>query len=258
MRKEKNWKYGRKIVLFVAGSVFGVFIDSVRRDLNHVIDFFSDSRAKGVLDWFYEIAMIISLVSIIIMFRQFKGEHEKGRREKAIDLSLTWNNSINENTNKIKDFCEQLSDEQCRKLARYESFEIKREEYRNLKQLLPQDNTLHSKAKPEEKTSGNTGNTSDNDENTALQPQEIKQLRYEIVHYLNLLEIIMTAWKDNVADNEIIESEFSFLLNETEGKTLLENMRRALGNDSYPSISVFCATMQQKQQQRLSEKKEKI
>ena len=264
MKKYRKMDYCIWGILLVIGTLFGIFLNRVYTEPTAFLEFFSNTTARGILDWVYEIAMIISLISILIMFRQFKGEHEKGRREKAIELLLRWNDSITADTNRIKEFCEQLSDEQCRKLARYETFEISAKKHAELKQLLSDDNVnkCHEEDQAEEKkTSANkesvTGITV-NKNKEKLTSLEIKQLRYQVVRYLNLLEIIMTAWKDNVADNEMIENEFSFLLSETEGKTLLENMRKALGNECYPSISIFCANMKQKQQKKLTAKKEKI
>ena len=264
MKKYHKMDYCIGILLLGIGTLFGIFINRLFTEPTAFLEFFSNTTARGILDWVYEIAMIISLISILIMFRQFKGEHEKGRREKAIELLLRWNDSVTADTNRIKEFCEHLSDEQCRKLARYETFEISAKKHAQLKQLLSDNNVdkCHEHNQPEENKSNGTKESvagmTDNKNKEKLTSLEIKQLRYQVVRYLNLLEIIMTAWKDNVADNAMIENEFYFLLSETEGKTLLENMRKALGNECYPSISIFCANMKQKQQEKLSEKKEKI
>lgn len=43
-------------------------------------------------------------------------------------------------------------------------------------------------------------------------------MHYELVFYLNQLETVLISWQHHIADDEIIEAQFSFLLDDREGK----------------------------------------
>jgi hypothetical protein len=59
-----------------------------------------------------------------------------------------------------------------------------------------------------------------------------------------MLEIVLTAWKDNIADQDILKNEFQPLYNPQSGDYMLEKFRQASGGaSSYPSISKFVQSL---------------
>lgn len=64
-------------------------------------------------------------------------------------------------------------------------------------------------------------------------------LRWDAISYLNQLEAVLCAWRNNVADRVIIEEEFDYLYDLQKGHSILERFRIATGIDSYPAIKEF-------------------
>lgn len=65
-------------------------------------------------------------------------------------------------------------------------------------------------------------------------------LRTYIIHDLNLLETIFTAWLHKVGDRLIIEQEFKNMVAPRPGKTLLSEFINAIGGpQAYPAISSY-------------------
>lgn len=66
------------------------------------------------------------------------------------------------------------------------------------------------------------------------------KFRWLVVSYLNNLEAIMMAWLNEVADQKIIEDQFSFLIMPRKGSFILEKYREvADGPSNYPGITAF-------------------
>ena len=65
------------------------------------------------------------------------------------------------------------------------------------------------------------------------------QLRWEIITYLNILESVFIAYRHNVADKKIIKEQFRYLVNPTENHFVLEEFRKASGEENYPGIRDF-------------------
>lgn len=65
-------------------------------------------------------------------------------------------------------------------------------------------------------------------------------MRWEIVTYLNSLESILSAWRHNTADKEMIEEQFRYMVSPKDGHYILEKFREAAGGaHTYPSIDQF-------------------
>lgn len=204
------------------------------------IDFFGAIEA---------VATIFSLVSIWIMIFQIYGEHEKGRREKTIDVLLEWAKSINQNTYAMKNLCERLTEDQCRKLSNLEEFSVSQDWYKDFCQIFYPDKEVDNElSKPQYPQSIFCEQCeSGMKKSRLLTKDELSKLRWEVTNYLNILEFVLVAWENNVVDTEVVEQEFAFLLDKKEGKTLLEDFRRAVGDEyTYPAIKGFCIRIEDK------------
>ena len=58
---------------------------------------------------------------------------------------------------------------------------------------------------------------------------------------------MLSAWHHNVADQEMLEEQLTYLVSSKNNHFLLENFRQAAGDgESYPSIKVFIAYLKNK------------
>jgi hypothetical protein len=61
-----------------------------------------------------------------------------------------------------------------------------------------------------------------------------------------MLESILLTWTMGIADQEIIENKFSFLFNEAQRRTAMENLRMQIGMDGFPAIRQFMMALRAK------------
>ena len=77
-------------------------------------------------------------------------------------------------------------------------------------------------------------------------------LRSWVIKYLNILEVIMYAWKANFVNRDVIEKEFSYLVkSERDGSVVLKELRDMLGQESFPGIYSFCEELSKKTRKEL-------
>lgn len=238
-------------------------------------------KYNGILQLGTFLITLCSLISIYILLMQLRAEHEKCRREKACELLLVWSQELKRETNAAKKIVEKFTKEQCRKLFLEEKFKVPCRMYveilevtntksteatayktnrRNYRSSLNGNNeSLYNKNKVDFdckdcKTAGNDENY-DCENEFELTKEQIKKLRHLIITYLNLLESILVAWQYSIADREIIEDQFSYLVSPKEGHNVLEDFRIASGSqESYPAIEIFCSHLESKSRERLKEK----
>ena len=87
-----------------------------------------------------------------------------------------------------------------------------------------------------------------------LSMSETLWLRSWIVKYLNILEVIMYAWKLNVVDRKTIENQFGYLVKaERDGSVVLEDFRKIFGQENYPGIYSFCEYMSKENKKKIIE-----
>jgi len=79
----------------------------------------------------------------------------------------------------------------------------------------------------------------------ALSVEEVSQIRWDVISYLNLLEAVLMAWRHNIADKEMIFEEFKYLVKPSEGHDVLKEFRKAAG-DTFPAIDEFVKKLEEK------------
>ena len=193
----------------------------------------------------------ISLFSIILLIQQIKADHERARREKAIELLLEWTKDITRETNAAKKIVEKFNKEQCRKLFLEEEFKVDCQLYDEIIE------TLNEKSEKDEKCSNCQGKSKEKECDclVMLNRRQIKKIRWHVVSYLNLIESILVSWQYSVAEREIIEQQLSFMVSPKEGRNVLEDFRIAAGaEETYPAIEIFCNHLERKRKNKLVEK----
>lgn len=229
-------------IFWGVGILLGIIICNCRDVIEWVV-----IHGGDMFDLWQCLVASLSLLSIYLLYRQIKGEHEKARREKAVDLLQSWTLGIKAETHSAKKIVDKFTKDQCRKLQKEEKFKVKSSLYKNIETIIPRK---AGKKKENYKKKGK--------KKIRLTKYQVHQLRYFIVSYLNLLESILVAWQKGVVDEEIIEEQFSFIMNPIEDKNCLEDFRTAAGSEvSYPAIEMFYNTLEEKRKQKLK-KREKI
>ena len=217
------------------------------------------------VDFWVKVATIVNacaVLGVILLRFQIKAEHERGRREKAVDLLLAWNNSVKKETSSARKAVESFSFEQCQSLFNQEVFKVNKKQHKFILEIMDKEEKKaykklkeQKKQEKQEKQATRTENKNDesNDkENITLSEGEISKLRWLVLTYLNMLESILVAWQYSAANRKIIEAEFSFLFNDANGCNALSNFRKICGGPlGYPAIESFAAHIQLEKQKKL-------
>jgi len=181
------------------------------------------------------IMLIIITWQAILIRKQMKSDHERSRREKAVNLLLKWTEKLDENTSIAKKIDKKLNEEQARKIYNYEEVRLSKD----YKDLL---NKIFKKVQEE-------------GDSIILKKHQSKKLRWLLISYLNLLESILSAWQYSIVDRDLIEHEFSYLFSPEEGHTALKNFRIVCGGErTYPAIEIFINHLEEERKKILREK----
>ena len=177
-------------------------------------------------EWIIAIASSVTAVTIFILWLQFKADHERSRREKAVEIMIKFMESVAQlspGSRFIVPLLEEFDERQCNSIWNLEPFNVDIKYNPNLIICLE----THIKEPILEETNGKT----------SLNRQQVAVLRSHAITYLNLLEVIFASWRHNVADREMIKDEFSNIISPQKDRFPLDGIRIASG--IYPSISEF-------------------
>lgn len=153
---------------------------------------------------------------------QIVDDHERSRREGAVQYVLVWTNSVTRAFSSASTLIEKLDFATCQKIVSRQSIRIHKE---HVDLLIP--------SFPPETKFEEAGDA------FILTVQQTAEFRALVVKYLNLLETIMCAWWFSSVDKKIIEMEFQYLMEPTQGRNILRDFRQAIGDSSYPAIQAF-------------------
>lgn len=196
---------------------------------------------KDIFYWIQFLATLLTSGSVLLMWLQMKKEYDCRRREQTVQLAGRWSDNLQPNINRIKRVCEKLSSDQCRKICNEEEFRVSSEIYLEIVRAL----------QPKENQQNING-----DEECVVTEEMSSRMRSELIYYLNQLETVLISWQHHIADDKIIEAQFSFLMDDKEGKTILENFRRACGSEkTYPAIEMYSQHLKKKREKSLKRKK---
>lgn len=166
--------------------------------------------------------LLFALWRIYLLQRKYVEDHELARRTKAIDCVLEWSKSLSPKSAAARKLVEAFSPDQCRRLLRQEPLAISVRHTRLVKSVFP--SFVFTKGQKEKK----------------LSDDQLMELRWVIISYLNLLESILCARRHGVADPDIIDEEFQYLVSPAEGHFVLEAFRQACGGPkAFPAAQEF-------------------
>lgn len=179
-------------------------------------------------EWISAIASSLSLIAIIALVWQVKVNHDKGRREKAIQIMKDWGKVVTPDLFRYSRLMFQLrSEDEVSKVAHGQSLTLDKEVVsKYLPELVTQE-ILEDKSI----------------DKITLPVELVVSIRYTMVSMLNAIETIAIAYKHEVADQEMIkEVFFGFLI--TSG--YLANCKDFISNFSnggWPVLQEFPALL---------------
>ena len=186
--------------------------------------------------WISILTMIISITAIIISaitaWYTIRKDHERSRREKALELVMQWsiNLSSNRKSSLARKYVEKFDEKQARSLINQEEIAFNENE-----------TELCSKIRKLLSINMEIGK----DYERKLTMEESSELRWIIICYLNMLESVLSASFHGVADNEIIRQQFQYLYNPANGDYVLEKIRKVCPG-CYPATDSFYEEIKQK------------
>ena len=187
-------------------------------------------------EWIIAISSSITALTVIVLWKQITANHELSRRDRAVSLIQFWASNLTQKQSYARNFAENLNFEQSKCLFNRESFTI---DAKNINILssgfeISMDSDRRNQ-----------------DGKITLGEKEVTEIKIELVNFLNMLEAILSAWRHNVADRDILKEEFHFLVLPEEGHDILKNFRKAAGGKaSCPSIEEFVEHIEKDQSRR--------
>lgn len=161
-----------------------------------------------------------------ITTEQLVADHERSRRERAIDVLARWADSLDKAHPSARTLVESFSLEHCQKLKDKEGFKISSEKEELVK------NVLHGYIEEDPpKIDG---------DHLILDDNHASHIYFLCISHLNSLEIALQSWLVNVADEKILEDELQYLIKPEKRYFVLEKLREVLGGkECYPAIHEF-------------------
>jgi hypothetical protein len=202
-------------------------------------------QMSAITDWITALATAVSATAICFLWVQTRllkeqgrstqaqldllqkeigDDHERSRREIAINLMLAWTEHLQRETSSARKLAEALTDTECRDLLAEKPLQLRFELKDKIETCLGSaPNTLTVK-----------------NDHLCLKESEVALIRWQALRFLNTLEVIMAAWRHNTADRRMLTEQFRYLFDPQKGFTILENLRSAAGGKSvYPAIAEF-------------------
>ncbi|WP_052438039.1 hypothetical protein [Vibrio campbellii] len=200
-----------------------------------VTSFASIITALGVV--FVALQARIAANQAKIAAEQLKSDHERSRRETAINVIKDWNASLDMITPSARKFVQELTYDECKKLVKLESIKVDKKHHNLLTYALS--------SMPNE-----MGKLVITNDEITLDKRQISYLLNLLISHLNDLEVALLTWMNGIADKDIIEHQFKYLVCFNEGTYILEKLREAMaGKATYPAIDSFVEYLQERNKQ---------
>ncbi|MHB1959096.1 MAG: hypothetical protein ACYCO5_08695 [Acidobacteriaceae bacterium] len=182
-----------------------------------------------MVKWISAVAECVTAVGVILAFLQLRlaqitveKDHERSRREGAVQYLYAWTKSINRQLACARRLVDRLEFEACQQIAGRQQAHIRKSLSQDLSSCFPAGTKL-----------------GEIDGDFVLTPEQSAEVRALAITYLNTLETILCAWWVSSVDRDVIEKEFAFQLSPSDGRTLMKDFRSIIGNENYPAIAAF-------------------
>jgi hypothetical protein len=185
--------------------------------------------------WITAISTLVLTLGVFLAYIQLRADHEKCRREKAVDLLMYFNQHLDEANSIARKLVEKLDKMQCEKLFKMEGFTISAELKEYAEGALKNRQSL----------------TPINGEIT-LDKNQSSSIRWAIVKYLNFIETICVAWHHNVADQDLIKEQLKYVYNPSKNQYALSDFREIAGRGSWPCFDAFVSILKEEYEKRFN------
>jgi hypothetical protein len=191
----------------------------------------AQSDSPKITDWLAAIfaaiaatAALAGLYSVRLLRIQLERDHDRSRRERAVELIQHWTVSLGREASSARKLVQKLDAERTKKLFNQEPMSMA-EDLKDYAEaclhpagitVTPKDGQIH------------------------LDGGACSIIRWYALSYVNTLESIFVAWRHNIADRDIIEEQFNYLLDPASGHNALEVFRTVCGGRKvFPATHEF-------------------
>jgi len=186
-----------------------------------------------LINWVIALANIISASTLVIIWRQFRADHERSRRQNSIEMMKVWTeltSGISLSARFAFQIFEDFDENQCKSLWASEPLKVDKK-YKHLLFLCLREYFPSL-------------DFQDKNSHIVLTKEQVATLRFLAASYMNLLETIFACWRHHIGDRRIIEDEFGLLISPAKDKFPYEKLR--IASESYPSIAEFEKTLKKR------------
>jgi hypothetical protein len=176
-------------------------------------------------------AIVVAVIQFQLQKRVWKSQHDRARREKAIEIIANFNNAMTAQWSSTYKLVERLSISQLKELDHGRPFSASESEANDLKAALV-GSELSTATGP-----------------ITLTSEQSYRLRFQALEVLNAVEIVCQAWDRDIADRTILEDEIQFLYDPQapEPTTLMSRFRNiGFRQRNYPALHKFTAHLDYK------------
>jgi hypothetical protein len=182
-----------------------------------------------------------------VLKQQVAADHERSRRQRAIDVLERWTNSLDRAQPSARVVVEGFSIEECKKLKAKEAMHVPEKKLhfvRNaLQDILGDDEEL----------------LIEDGKGVKLNENHVAQLYFLVICHLNSLEVALQNWLNGVADTTVLENELEYLIKPDDGHFVLENFRTVMGGKkAYPAIAAFVKQIRSRHEAQAPEQRPNI
>lgn len=165
--------------------------------------------------WVSAIASSISALSLMLIIWQVKVNHDKSRREKALDILRQWDEIRTPNAFRYERLMFSLAAPDVELVQKGQSITITKD--------------LASAHLPELKA--------DDSGNFVIGIEQVLEIRVALLTLLNTIENVALAYKHHVADREILDDAYYNVLIEKEFLRKCGNFMEHFGAGAWPSVT---------------------
>lgn len=185
-------------------------------------------------------ASLVALSQIRLFRKQMAHDHERSRRDHAINDLSKWNAHLSETVTSARRLVETFSGDQLECLKRGRGFNIPVKHKAMAVVALAADVSQVI-------TSELMTPLLQDDEHVVLSAEHAIRLRNRCIEHLNACEISLLGWRHGAADRQIIEEQMNYLVDLRNGWRMLEDFRTiVVGEGAYPSVAQFVQVIYQR------------
>lgn len=183
-----------------------------------------------ITSWIVAISSVFTPVSVFLLWKQMKLDHERSRRVKTYDLLEKWASSETHASTAAATILAALTEQEIKKISNQQPFSIEK------KHLY-----LVQKCITDPDMKGFDPILEDKGETLIIKQEATAEIRWHRVEYLDSIESLLMAWRLGIVKEEIMFEQLKPMV--TSPHDLLLRFREfAGGRSAWPSIYEFYKT----------------